>query len=71
MNKTIFQSLSIVGIVAIIIMAFTIPSNPYQIIPAITIMGFDKPLWFAIIISFGFIYLSTLWSIYDKIEEKK
>lgn len=67
MKKRIFQILAIIGIIVICIMAFTIPKDPYKIIPAITYISFDKPLWFCIILSGGFIYLITLYYIYDKI----
>ncbi len=44
MLEDIFKILGFGGFIAICIMAFTIPSNPYEIIPSYTIMGFDKPL---------------------------
>lgn len=44
MKKIIFQILGILGFIAIVISAFTILSNPYEIIPALTVMSFDKPL---------------------------
>ena len=49
------------------VLAFVIPSNPNQIIPALTVMSFDKPLWLCIIIGGGVIYLISLYSIYDKL----
>lgn len=67
MLKRVFQILGIMGFIAICILAFVIPSNPNQIIPALTVMSFDKPLWLCIIIGGGFIYLITLYSIYNKI----
>ena len=71
MIKNIFQIFAIVGMIAISILAFTIPTDPYEIIPAISVMGFDKPLWLAIIISCGVIYLLTLWYIYDEVSKRK
>lgn len=71
MLKTMFQILAIVGMIIICIMAFTIPKNPYEIIPAVSMMSFDKPLWFCIIFSGGFLYLTILWSIYDSLEQRK
>ncbi len=65
--KRVFQLLGIIGFIAICILAFVIPSNPNQIIPALTVMSFDKPLWLCIIIGGGFIYLITLYSIYNKL----
>lgn len=70
MLKKIFVILAIVGMILIGVLAFAIPSNPNEIIPAMTITGFDKRLWFCIIFGFGFIYLMILWSIYDKLKEK-
>lgn len=67
MLKRVFQILGIMGFIAICILAFVIPSNPNQIIPALTVMSFDKPLWLCIIIGGGFIYLITLYSIYNKL----
>ena len=66
----LFIRLEIAGMVLISIMAFTIPSNPFEIIPAIGIEGFDKPLWLNIIIGFGFIYSVVLLIIYDRINRK-
>ena len=67
MLKTIFQILAIVGMIIICIMAFTIPTNPYEIIPAVSMMSFDKPLWFCIMFGGGFPYLLVLLVIYDKV----
>jgi hypothetical protein len=63
----LFTLLSVIGIALLFYVAFTIPNNPYEIIPAISMMSFDKPLWLCIVIGGGFIYLVILWSIYDKI----
>lgn len=71
MLKTIFQILAIVGMIIICIIAFTIPTNPYEIIPAVSMMSFDKPLWFCIIFGGCFLYLMILWSIYDSLEQRK
>ena len=49
--KLAFQIVGVLGFIIIFICAFVIPNNPYEIIPAMTIMGFDKPLWFAIILA--------------------
>ncbi len=70
MLKTKFQIIAIVGVIIISILSFTIPQNPYEIIPAITPMSFDKPLWFALIVSCGILYLSLLWYIYDEVSKK-
>ena len=70
MLKRIFQILGIIGFLIICLLAFIIPKNPYKIIPAMTMMSFDKPLWLCIIIGGGFIYLLTLYGIYDKIKNK-
>lgn len=70
MLKKIFQVLGIVGFLIICILAFIIPENPYKIIPAISMMSFDKPLWLCIILVGGFFYLITIYAIYEKIIEK-
>ena len=66
--KLLFQILGIVGFLIICVCAFTIPNDPYEIIPALTYMSFDKPLWLCIIVGGGFTYLLILLGIYDKIE---
>lgn len=71
MLKRLFQILGIVGFLIICLLAFIMPKNPYEIIPAMTMISFDKPLWLCIIIVAGFFYLITLYAIYDKIIEKK
>jgi len=62
-----FQVIGVIGFIAICICAFTIPSNPNKIIPAMTVFSFDKPLWFCIIFGGGFLWLLTLLGIYDKL----
>lgn len=69
--KTIFIILAIVGVTIISILAFTIPNDPFEIIPSVSALGFDKPLWLAIIIGFSFIYLLLLWYIYDEVSKRK
>lgn len=69
-RKIIFEVLGVVGVVIISILAFTIPKDPYIIIPSYTLYGFDKPLWLAIIIVGVFFYLIGLVSIYDYLEER-
>ena len=64
MNKTRLKH------IIISILAFTIPKDPYVIIPAMSVASFDKPLWFAIIVSCGFLYLSVLWYIYEEVSKK-
>lgn len=71
MLKRLFIILAMVGMFIISIMAFTIPNDPYEIIPAMSVASFDKPLWFCIIIGYGFFYLMILWSIYDKLEQRR
>lgn len=65
-----FKIVGLLGFIIICILAFVIPVNPYEIVPAISSVGFDKPLWFAIIVGGGFLYLMTLLSLYDKMETK-
>lgn len=69
--KTIFKWLGICGITIISVIAFILPSNPFIIIPSYSLMGFDKPLWLCIIVGGSFIYLLILYSIYDRITQKK
>lgn len=69
--KIIFAILSIVGVAIISVLSFVIPSNPYEIIPSMTMTLGDMSLWLIYIIGFSFIYLLILWSIYDKIKQKK
>lgn len=65
--KLAFQIVGVLGFIIIFICAFIIHNDHYEIIPAMTIMGFDKPLWFAIIFGGGFMYLLILLGIYDKV----
>ena len=70
MLKRIFQILGVVGFITICVLAFIVPTNPNQIIPAMTVMSFDKPLWLCIIIGGGFIYLIMLYTIYNIINNR-
>lgn len=70
MLKIVFYVLGVIGVVIISILAFVLPSDPYMIIPAMSVMSFDKPLWFAIIVSGSFIYLCLLYELYDYLEEQ-
>ena len=70
MLKIIFQIIAILGIVIISILAFVLPNDTYMIIPAMSVMSFDKPLWFAIIFGGSFIYLFILYGIYDYLSER-
>ncbi len=69
--KNIFYILSAVGSVTICVLAFVVPSNPHEIIPAISMAGFDKPLWLAIIITGLVFYNGILYGIYDKLKDRK
>lgn len=71
MLKILFQVLAVVGVVIISILAFVVPSDPYEIVPALTIMSFDKPLWVCYMFGGSFMYLLVLLGIYDKIRHKK
>lgn len=70
MLKIVFYVLGVIGVIIISILAFVLPSDPYMIIPAMSVMSFDKPLWFAIIFSGTFVYLFILYGIYDYLKEK-
>lgn len=71
MLKTIFQIMAIVGVIIFSILAFTLPQNPYEIIPAMTPMTFDKPLWLCYMVGGSFIYLIILYIIYDILSQRK
>lgn len=71
MLKTIFQVLATIGVIIIFILAFTLPKNPYEIIPAISVMSFDKPLWLCIVIVGSSVYLFILYTIYDNLSKRK
>ena len=70
MLKIVFYVLGVIGVVILSILAFVLPSDPYMIISAMSVMSFDKPLWFAIIFSDSFIYLFGLYGIFDYLKEK-
>ena len=70
MLKRIFQILGVVGFITIYVLAFIVPTNPNEIIPALSVISFDKPLWLCIIIGGGFKYLIILYSIYDIINNR-
>ncbi len=70
MLKRLFQVLAIVGLLIISVLAFVLPTNPSETIPALTVMTFDKPLWLCIIVGGGFIYLIMLYSLYNIINNK-
>lgn len=67
MSKKIFNILSILGLIIIIILSFIIPSNPNQIIKSYTMITIDRPLWLNLIIIFTFFYLIILYHLYDKL----
>ena len=69
-KELIFEFLAALGILIISILAFIIPADPYMIIPSHSLIGFDKPLWFTIIIVGGFFYIMILCAIYNYLEEK-
>lgn len=66
MTRKIFQLLAIIGVVIISILSFTIPSNPNEILPALTPFSFDKPIWLCYVVGGNFLYLIVLYTIYDK-----
>lgn len=68
--KKVFIILAVIGVIIISILSFTIPENPYEIIPSITILGFDKPLWLCIMVGGSFAYLLFLYCLYDFLDTK-
>lgn len=71
MKLLIFRILAIIGVIVISVLSFTIPNDPYEIIPAMSVASFDKPLWLCIMVSGSFIYLLMLYYIYDYSEKRK
>ena len=71
MRLIIFRLLAIVGVVFISVLSFVVPKDPFEIIPAMTVMSFDKPVWFCIMFCGSFIYLIVLYSIYDYLDKRK
>ena len=69
--KIFFYTIGILGAVLILVLAFTVPDNPFEIVPSYTAFGFDKPIWLAIFIVGTFLYWFVLFVIYDKISKKK
>lgn len=70
MLKIIFQVLAIVGVIIISILAFTLPSDPSEIIPAMSVMSFDKPMLACYMFGGSFLYLLVLLGIYDIVNKK-
>lgn len=67
MSKKIFNILSLLGFIIIIILSFIMPNNPNQIIKSYTLITPDRPLWLNLIIVFTFLYSIILYYIYEKI----
>ena len=66
--KKLFIVLAFVGVIVISILGFIIPDNPYEIVPAMTMMSFDKPIWLCYVVVGSFFYLIALYYIYDKVK---
>lgn len=71
MRLIIFRLLAIVGVVFISVLSFVVPKDPFEIIPAMTVMSFDKPVWVCIMFGGSFIYLIVLYIIYDYLDKRK
>lgn len=69
--KKLFIALACIGVIVISALGFIIPNNHYEIVPAMTMMSFDKPLWFCYMFGGSSIYLIILYCIYEKLEERK
>ena len=67
MSKKIFNILSLLGLIIIIVLAFIIPNNPNELIKSYTMITFDRPLWLNLIIFFNFFYSLILYHLYDKL----
>ncbi len=70
MLKKIFVTIGLIGVITISVMAFTVPIDPYAILPAMTIFSFDKPVWLCWLVGGNILYLIVLYFIYDKIKLK-
>lgn len=64
------KSLFIGGIIIIFILSFIIPNNPYMIVPSMSLIGFDKPLWLVIFVFFSFLFSLILNCVYSKLDIK-
>lgn len=69
MINKVFWFLFLVGFIIICVLAFTIPTDPFEMIPSVSALSFDKPLWFAIILVGTFFYTLILSYIFDKIKK--
>ena len=65
MSKKIFNLLSLLGLLIIIILSFILPSNPLELIPSYTILTIDRPLFLNIIIVSTFFYSLILYKLYN------
>ena len=65
MSKKIFNILSLIGLIIIIILSFIIPNNPFNIFSSYTFITFDRPLWLNCLIVYSFIYLLITYKIYN------
>lgn len=67
--RKVFIILAISGVIVISILSFTLPNEPFEIIPSYNLlMGFDKPLWLVNIVGGSFFYLLGLYCIYNLID---
>ncbi len=71
MKQILFKLLAVVGVISIGVLSLIIPEDPFKIIPALTVMSYDKPLWFCIMMGGSSLYLLALLSIYDCINQRK
>ena len=69
--KYIFIIIGIIGTLIIEYLSITIPNNPFETIYIPSIVAFNKPVWLCLFISSSFIYLSILYAIYDRLEQRK
>ena len=62
MLENIFKILGIIGFIAICVMAFTIPSNPFETIKGV---NYYYPIFLCIIMGGGILYLLILYGVYS------
>jgi hypothetical protein len=67
MKKVVFIILGIIGVILISIAGFVIPEDPYEMVPALTVMTFDKPVWVCYMFGGGTLYIALLYACYNAI----
>ena len=69
MINKIYWLLFVIGFIIICIFAFIVPTDPFEMIPSVSALSFDKPVWFEIILVGTFFYTLILSYTFDKIKK--